>query len=181
MHKKILVVVDDRAVTQAAIRQAIELAHAIRADIHFLSVLPAQGALGFEFLTEAELSRGDFQNEAIAHARKMLSVASNWAEQAGVHNFCAIGSGSDGALCVSDFAAKNHCDFIVVGSQAENVVLQYLNGSIVPGLISGAAAPVLVCGESGSNGGYRQRDSIFIRTRQRRQESLERRRQEKND
>jgi nucleotide-binding universal stress UspA family protein len=181
MHKKILVVVDDRAVTQSAIRQAIEMAHASRADLHFISVLPVQGALGLEFFAEAELSYSDFQREAIAHARKMLSVASNWAEHAGVQNFCAIGAGSNGAQCVSDFAAKNHCDLIVVGSEAKNAVLQFLNGSIVPGLISVAAVPVLVCGASISNGGFSHRDTGFIRARQRRQELLERRRQEKND
>ena len=181
MHKKILVVVDDRAVTQSAIRQAIELAQAIRADIHFFSVLPTFGGSGFDNFHAAEISKGEFESEATANAQKILSAARGWAERAGIHSFCAMGSDADGVQCVSDAATKKHCSLIVVGAEEENTVTQYVNGAIVPRLISVASVPVLVCRDAGSDGSFGYRDSVFTRARHRSQELLERRWKEKND
>jgi len=56
MYKQILVVVDDRVVTQSAIRQAIEMAHALRADLHFFYVLPNHVDLGFDIHPAEALS-----------------------------------------------------------------------------------------------------------------------------
>ncbi len=181
MRKRILVVVDDRAVTQSAIRQAIELAQAIRADIHFFTVLPAQGVVGFDHLPVAEISKNDLENEATAYAQKLLSAASEWAERSGIHSFCALASDSDGAQCVSDVATKKHCSLIVVGAEGGNAAPQHLNGSIASGLISAALVPVLVCRDSGSSGGFWHRDSVSFRARQWSRELLERREGERND
>ncbi len=181
MHKRILVVVDDRLVTQSAIRQAIDLARAIRADIHFLSALPVQAVLGFDILPVADLGNDEFPNAATRHAQSMLSAASEWAEKEGVQSFCAIGSGVDGAQCVSDVATKKHCSLIVVGAEAKNAVLQYLNGSIVPGLIAVATVPVLLCRDSGWSGTFGHRDNVSMRARRRSREIWERRVKEKND
>ena len=180
MRKRILVVVDDRAVTQSAIRQAIEMAQAIRADIHFFSVLPAQGVVGFDSPPVAEISKNDLGNEAIAYAQKLLSAASEWAEREGIHSLCAS-SDSDGAQCVSDVATKRHCSLIVVGAEGGNTMPQHLSGSIVAGLISAAVVPVLVCRDSGSSGGFWHRDSVSFRARQWSRELLERREGERND
>lgn len=181
MHRRILVVVDDRVVTQSAIRQAIELAKAVRADIHFFYVLPNPVVVGFDILPVADLSHVVFQNEATAHARNMLDAARELAELAGIQSFCAVGSGTDGAHSVSVAAENKHCDLIVVGTEGKNAMLRILSGSIVPKLISVASVPVLVCRDTGSSGGFGRRASVSIRARQRRQELLERRRKEVND
>ncbi|MCF8209136.1 MAG: universal stress protein [Rhodoferax sp.] len=181
MYKKILVVVDDRVVTQSAIRQAIEMAQRLRADIHFLYVLPPPETLGFEFLPMAELADQEFQDKAMAHAQKMLAAASEQAERAGVLSFQSTGCGYNDAQCVSDAAEKMHCDVIVVGTDGKNAVLRILSGSIVPRLISIASVPILVCRDTGSSRGYGRRTSVSIRARHRRQELLERRRKESND
>jgi len=181
MQKRILVVVDDRVVTQSAIRQAIELAKAIRADIHFFYVLPNPVVLAFDILPAAELLSADHFNEETVHAKNMLDAARELAELAGIQSFCAIGSGTDGAVCVSDAAERKHCHLIVVGTEGKNAMLRILGGSIVPGLISIASVPVLVCKDIGSSGGFGRRASVSIRARQRRQELLERRRGESND
>ncbi|MCF8155613.1 MAG: universal stress protein [Rhodoferax sp.] len=181
MYKRILVVVDDRVVTQSAIRQAIEMAQALRADIHFYYVLPTHAVIGFEFLPMAELANSDFEHEAIAHAQKMLAAAAELAEQAGILSFGTLGAGADDAQCVAEAADSKHCELIVVGTEGENAVLRILNGSIVPGLISKASVPVLVCRDTGSRGGFGRRASVSLRAKQKRLELMERRRSEKND
>lgn len=181
MYKKILVVVDDRVVTQSAIRQAIEMAQALRADIHFFYVLPTHGVSGLDIHPMAEFSNDGVQNEAAAHAKNMLAAARELAERAGIQSFLTTGSGPDGVRCVSDIVEEKHCDLIVVGAQERNPVLQILNGSIVPGLLAAASVPVLVCRDTGSSGGFGRRASVSICARQRRLERMERRGKEKND
>lgn len=182
MHKRILVVVDDRVVTQTAIRQAIELAHAIRADIHFYCVIPNPGVLGLDILSAAELLYADWHKDATAHAQKLLAAAVDRAEQAGIQSFCAVESGSDGAQCVSDTAKRKRCHLIVVGAETEkSSFMQFLNGCIVPGLIAVASVPVLVCRDTDLGSGFAERAQGWVGERQRRVERLERRRKEKND
>lgn len=181
MYKKILVVVDDRVVTQSAIRQAIELAQVHSADIHFLYLLPRQGPVSFEILPVAEFTYEEFHKKAKLHAQKMLAAASEVCERYGVFSMCSMGNDSDDAQFVVDAAEHKHCDLIVVGTEGKNAVLRLLNGSIVPGLISRASVPVLVCRDTGSRGGFGRRASVSIRARQRRQELLERRTKEPSD
>lgn len=184
MHKRILVVVDDRLVTQTAIRQAIELAHAIRADIHFYCIIPNPGVLGLDILTTTEFPHTDWHNEATAHAQKLLATAVDRAEQAGIQSFCTLESGIDGAQCVSNIAKRKRCHFIVVGAETEkSFFMQFLSGCIVSGLISVASSPVLVCRDTDSNleSGFAERTRDWVGERQRRAERAERRWKEKND
>ncbi|APW43545.1 universal stress protein [Rhodoferax saidenbachensis] len=147
MYRKILVLVDNRQVTQSAIDQAIGLAQVHRADIFFFSVLPNYVYPAVDMLPVADMSADDFRAQASEEASRMLSAASAWAERCGVHNHRAMGAGADGAHCVAEAAVKRHCDLIVVGTEEQNAVVRLLSGSIVPGLISAATVPVLVCRE----------------------------------
>ena len=181
MYKKILVVVDDRAVSQSAIRQAIEVAQGFRADIHFFYLLPTYPVVGFEFLPLAELASDDFQNRAIARAQEVLSDALKLAEDAGIQSFGTRSAGADGAKSVIGAALAKHCKLIVVGADDSSVLLHILNDGIVPKLISQSAVPVLVCRETGPNEACTRRSAVSFRSKQRRLELMERRGKEKND
>jgi nucleotide-binding universal stress UspA family protein len=171
MYRKILVVVDDRVVTQSAIRQAIEIARALRADVYFLSILPGHGALSNEGV----------QSQLVTHTNSLLAAARELAEEAGIQSFVATSLGSDVAQGVSDVAERKHCDLIVVAAEVRNPVLQIFSSSFVPKLLSVTSVPLLVCQDTGLNGGFGRRVSVSIRARQRRLELLERRKRESND
>lgn len=181
MYKKILVVVDDREVSQSAIRQAIEIAQVHRADIHFFYVMPHYEFTSFDMLPVADLPPEEFQNKAKAQAHSMLKQASDLAEYAGIQSFQAMGSGKDDAQCVSDAAERKHCDLIVVGTEGSNAVMRILNGSIIPGLISVATVPILICRDMGSHNEIKRKANAAQYARLRRRENLERRQQEDND
>lgn len=181
MYKKILVLVDDRAVTQSAIRQGVEMALVHRADILFFHVLPRYVFPGFDILPVGDLSPEEFQAKAHAHAHTILAAASELAERAGVQSYRAMGSGADDAQCVSDAADKRHCDLIVVGTEGRNAVMRILNGSIIPGLITVATVPVLICRDASALAGSGRRAVSALRARQRRIELSERRVREDND
>lgn len=147
MYRKILVPVDNRAVTQSAIDQAIALAQVHRADIFFLSVVSPYEFPATYMLPVAEVPSDVFRAKAEEEAAHLLSAASTWAERCGVHNHRAVIFAVDDAHAVAEAAVKRHCDLIVVGTEEHNAVVRLLSGSIVPGLISAATVPVLVCRE----------------------------------
>lgn len=145
MVRKILVVVDNRPVTQSAIDQAIEMAQVHRADIFFFGVPPHYDYPAVDMLPVADVSAEAFQAKAAEETSRLLASASAWAERCGVHSHRATSTAGDAALAVADAAIKRNCDLIVVGTEDHNAVVRLLNGSIVPGLISKATVPVLVC------------------------------------
>lgn len=181
MYRKILVVVDDRVVTQSAIRQAIVMAQVHRADIHFLYVLPTYFFTSLDITSANNPSPEVFEKEAKEHAASMLAAATDLAESSGVHSFSSIGSDSDTARYVADIAEHQHCDLIVVGTEGRNAVMRLLNGSIVPGLISRASVPVLICRDTGPHARVARRVMSSNRARKVRQELRVRRREETND
>ena len=147
MYRKILVPVDSRRVTQSAIDQAIALAQVHRAEIVFMYVVASHEFPAAYMLPIADAPTDAIQANVEEEASRLLSAASGWSERCGVHNHRASSFAANAAQAVADAAAKRHCDLIVVGTEDHNAVVRLLNGSIVPGLISVATVPLLVCRE----------------------------------
>jgi nucleotide-binding universal stress UspA family protein len=181
MYNKILVVVDDREVAQSAIHHAIKMAQVHRADLLFFYVLPHYELASFDMLPVADLSSDEFRNKARAQAQHVLTTARRLAEQAGVHSFQSMSSDKVDTQSVADIAARKHCDLIVLATEDSNAMMRIFNGSLIPGLISVATVPVLVCHDVGLANGLSRRIHPLERARQRRLETLERRHREDND
>lgn len=181
MYQKIFVVVDDRVVSQSAIHQGIELALIHRADIVFYFLWPRHRFPSFADMPVAEVPPDEFLQKTREHAATMLNSARKMAEGAGIQSYGVMGSGTDDSQSVADAAQKRHCDVIVVGTDGRNAVLRLITESIVPGLISDATVPVLVCKNSVQTSSASRRTSLVIRARMKQAERLERRRREEND
>lgn len=175
MYRKLLVVVDDSVVTQSAIRQAIEIAQIHRAEILFFYLLPHYSITSFDALPVITLTPEEFQSQANDHAHKLLRAASQLAERAGVHSYRAMASCSDEVRCICNMAKQRNCDLIVVGTDGDNAVMRILKGSVIPGLITAAMVPVLVCQKRKFRDAYSRRTLASMQAQQRR-ESLSRRR-----
>ncbi len=145
MYKRILIVLDDHPSSESAIRHGVELARTHRADVVFLYVLPNYAFMLAEVPTLAALSTAQFNREAHDTAERVLKEAMKRAEAIEVASYSTMGSGIDAAIYVTDVASRRHCDLIVVATHGQNSVMRLLTGSVVPGLITKAAVPVLVC------------------------------------
>lgn len=165
MVRKILVVVDDRPSSTAAIRHGIELASAYHASILFFCPV-----LNMYF--QAQLS---------AKAHGQLAYARELAKRAGVSSQRAMASGLDSSECVAQAAQMHVCDLIVVGTEGRNAFLRWLNGSMLPGLLSLAKVPVLVCQASATHTGLPTLDSSTLQARAWRRSLREQRVREPND
>jgi nucleotide-binding universal stress UspA family protein len=145
MYKRIMVIVDETPNTDIAVSQGVEMAKAHHAEVLFFYVLPRYVLPMVDALPVTVQSPEEFQREANDSASKVLHAASAVADTAGVTSHRAMGSGVDDAHCVADAARIRHCDLIVVAAERRNAVVRLITGNIIPGLITHAGVPVLVC------------------------------------
>jgi nucleotide-binding universal stress UspA family protein len=145
MYKRLLIVVDQRPVSDAAVKEGVALAKAHGAEIVFFSVLPRYTVPVADMPPFPMLSPGQFLQVAKANAHKRLAEAKAAAEKAGVASRTATGSGEDDSTCIAEAAGRRRCDIIVVATAGRNALLRLLTGSVVPGLITASTVPVLVC------------------------------------
>lgn len=153
MYKKILVLVDEREASQAAIVQGVELAKVHRADVVFLYLLPAQVPDAVETKPDIVSTQKLLKVEANSLASAHLLQAGDSAEMAGVRSAKAICPEPGDAETIMALADRRNCDLIVIGVERRGLAPKILAGSILPDLISSADIPVLVCrGHDGQGG-----------------------------
>lgn len=181
MLKKILIVVDDRPSSQIAIRTGIDLAKDHQASILFFHPYQSHVFPGSDLMPALAIDPEELRSKESAKAHKLLTAASKQAELAGVPSARASGSGLDSSQCVADAAYTRHCDLIVVGTEGRSALMRLIKGSMVPGLISWADVPVLVCREAPRGASMSRRANAAMKARERKRELIERRRREAND
>ncbi len=150
MFQKIMILVDDQLPSQAAIHQGIELAGVHHASAVYLYVPPAYSfpmvdMPGGGMAAFASHTAEQFEQQAQAKASEVLQAAQAAAEVAGVSSACTIAPGNASADYVVEAAVTQGCDLILVASSSVNAVVRLLTGNIIPGLISRAPMPVMIC------------------------------------
>lgn len=144
MYNRILVVVENDPATNSAVEQGIALAREHSAELVFLAIVPetAMPLADYPFIA---LDASD----AMLHAaeRKVqgdLDAASQLADEAGVHSRAVKAVAQHGAACVVDTSRELSCDLVIIESLGRNSVMRLLAGSLIPGLITLSALPVMV-------------------------------------
>jgi nucleotide-binding universal stress UspA family protein len=144
MYRRILIAVDARPVSMAAVREGVALAAAHGAEAVFFHPLPPYPVAAGDLPVFISISPQEFAKASKGQAGKALSAAQAEAVEAGVASIKAMGTGESEAHCIADAARKRRCDLIVVATTGKNALLRLLTGSVVPGLITAATVPVLV-------------------------------------
>ena len=147
MFNKILVLVDGQPASMQAIRQGVEVARCNSSEILFFHLLPNFNNLPDQTYEVVVPRSMNYEREIRADASALLRKASSVADAAGVPSVRSMGSGGSRseATCIADVAEKRGCQLIVVGTASRNALVRLMGSSIVPGLISSAKVPVLVC------------------------------------
>lgn len=145
MFKRVMVLLDGKPASQAAVRDGTALAAIHGSEILFLALmapytLPVADAAPF-----INVPPETFLQAARDQAEQWLAAATRHAEQAGVMAHSAISQDGDDAHAVAEVAKRRRCDLIVVASDGHNAVVRLLTGNVIPGLITVAPVPVLVC------------------------------------
>jgi len=145
MYKHILIVVDQRPESQAAILEGTALAASQGSEVHFFCVLPRYSVPAAEVAVFDTVSIEEFQRTARGDADKALTQACKVAGAAGLTAHRAAGSGDDDARSIISHALERGCELIVVATEGRNALMRMLTGSAVPGLITASPIPVLIC------------------------------------
>ena len=145
MARRIMVVVDSSPAASAAIEEGVALARVHAAEVVFFHVLARYPVPMVDELLWVAQSEEAFHSAARAEGRRLLGAAAAVADEAGVMHRIGIGQGHDDATCITEAAHKRRCDLVVVASQGRNAVVRLMTNSVIPGLISLATMPVMVC------------------------------------
>lgn len=154
MVKRILIVVDPSPAAQSAIDEGVGLAAVHDAEVVFFHMLPQYPIPMVEELIWTIQAEDAFDRAARAEGQRLLAAAAAVAERAGVMHRSVVRQGQDTVTGIVDAARRRRCDLVVVASEGSNAVMRLMNGSVIPGLISAAPMPVMVCkGHEDSSGG----------------------------
>lgn len=145
MFKKILVVIDEMPVSQAAIQLAHTLAVVHAADVVHLALMPSFASALTDATSYSITVADDIHTAATTQARETLDRAMADAERAGVMVRAALIQLDGDAHTVVEVARQRRCDVIVVATENQNAVVRLLSRNLVPGLITASPVPVLVC------------------------------------
>lgn len=160
MYKRILIVVDQRPVSRAAVLEGASLASAHGAEIFFFTVLPRYTMPVGDAGIFAAVPADEFLQSAKENANRALDEAAEVAKAAGVLWHRSLGSGDDDAKCIIDTAVQRGCDLIVVASEGRNALMRLITGSAVPGLITASPVPVLVCKQRGGDEAHEHAEGL---------------------
>jgi nucleotide-binding universal stress UspA family protein len=145
MYKRILIVVDQRQVSRAAVQEGLRLAASHDSEVTFFTALPRFPLPIAEAPYFDAASHRDFELAAQANADKLLAASRVAADKAQVKSRGIAWRGDDDALGIVDAARRRRCELIVVASEGRNALMRLLTGSVIPGLITASPIPVLVC------------------------------------
>lgn len=147
MFKHVLFATDGSALSNDAAKQAIETAKALGAKLTAMHVAHKFHAAfeneGFRMPKMPEL-RERYEEEAGAHANKILEDIKKTAAAAGVQCFSAVVFGDVPYLAIIEQAAKSNCDLIVMASHGRRGLQSVLLGSETQQVLTHSKIPVLV-------------------------------------
>ena len=144
-YRRLLVVIEERPGAQAALAEAIALAHEHEAELVIAEAPPRDLLAIGHAMSIGEVGDDTVHSELRLAAQARLAAAVERARNAGVAAETVLVDGSDPAAELARTATAQRCDLIVVACEGRNAVVRLLSGSLVPGLITAASLPVLVC------------------------------------
>lgn len=168
MYDRILIVVDDEATSAHALDEGLALAQTHGSAVVLLGVLPASSPAISDLPVMGVLDDAELLLQARQAVEHRLQAAAATASRAGVRCRTLVGDGLDPVRSIAQTAQDLHCDLIVVGSEGRNAVMRLLTGSVIPGLITHARVPVLVCRDCSPGARIRRLDGPQQPSRRRR-------------
>lgn len=168
MYDRILIVVDDASTSAHALDEGLALAQTHGSAVVLLGVMPASGPPVSDLPVMGVVGYADLEPHARQEVQRRLEDAASTAQRAGVRYRALVGDGPDPVHSIARAAEDLHCDLIVVGSEGRNAIMRLLTGSVIPGLITHARVPVLVCRDCSPGARIRRLDGAQPTSRRRR-------------
>lgn len=135
--KAILVAVDGSAVSDRAVRHAVELISAgLAAELHLVNVQPNLGGAISSFVSKEQIDTHHREE-----GKKCLASATALAKAAGIEAKIHIGVGRQGEV-VHDYVDKLGAGLVVLGTRGHTGLAGVLLGSVAQDVIAHVNVPV---------------------------------------
>lgn len=145
MYKHLLVPTDGSELSQAAVRQAVELARSLDARISVLYVQQeCPQPLGGETFTMGPF-KDEFIRQTAAAANDVLTQAKDEVEKGGVRCKCCTATSDEPWQVIIEAAKREECDLIFMASHGRSGLAGLLIGSQTHKVLTHCRIPVLVC------------------------------------
>jgi nucleotide-binding universal stress UspA family protein len=145
MYKRILVTTDGSALSKKAVKNAVELASSVGAELVALHVVPRYPTSYFEggvSLSHAEVGR--IEKQWAEQGQATVDAVREQAERAGVKARAAIARSDLVAEAIVAAARKHKCDLVVMASHGRKGLKRLLLGSETQHVLTHSSVPVLV-------------------------------------
>lgn len=145
MYKRILVATDGSALSETAVRSAIELAAAVKAELVALYVVPRYPVSYFEggiTLSVEEMARTEKQWSDKGQA--VVDAVQQEAQAQGVNAKGVVLQSDLVAESIIAAATKHDCDLVVMASHGRKGITRVLLGSETQHVLTHCSVPVLV-------------------------------------
>jgi nucleotide-binding universal stress UspA family protein len=145
MYARILIPTDGSAISRKAVKQGVEFAKAIGAQVvGFFSPEDYRAIMYTEYMPATLLSQEEFEAQAKKAAEKQLAQVQKIAEAAGVpyESYWAISISPWEAII--EAARKKKCDLIFMGSHGRTGLAGLVLGSTTTKVLTHSKVPVLV-------------------------------------
>lgn len=142
MYKQILVPVDGSQTALGALRHAVELARAFKAELFVVHVIDIYPFLGVG--AETAVGQAEYLSAANANAEGALRAAVEIVEAAGLPCESATVEGHAAEEGILQAAGTADADLIVMGSHGRRGIEKLLLGSVTQRVLQQARVPVLV-------------------------------------
>lgn len=144
-YRNLMIVVECRETAWSAVRVGLGLAQRHGASVTFALAIPSMARLSVA-MPEMPVVTDDVAALEIArYGTQLLERARVEAERLNVQTQATAIDALDAVGEIVRRARVGGADAIVVACEPVNAVVRLLNGSLVPGLISAATVPVVVC------------------------------------
>lgn len=143
--RRILVILEDSDQAKTALTQALALARGQTAELLLVHVAAAAMVPVVDISSFAAGSSEQWAVENRMQSLHLLASASRVARKAGLTAHRMSLPAGTTPMDLARFAADQACDLIVVAHQGSNALVRLLNGSPIPGLITAATVPVMIC------------------------------------
>ena len=142
MHKKILLAYNGSAHSEAAMRQASNLARLAEAELHILGIVVTTGGLAMAQATGA-IDVLDVERDRI---HKAIEKAIRGLQEHHIDVHACIRQG-DPANEIVAHALKIHADLVVLGHTDKGIIARWFQGSIGEKLLSNLPCSLLIATE----------------------------------
>jgi len=145
MYRRILVVVADHPSSQVAISHGLCLAKGLGAEVMFTHALHHYPLAVADMPPVVTIAPDEFARQSAELGARLLAEARERAAGKGVKATAMVLDTVNDVDGLAKLANEQACDLIVIGTEGGNALVRLLTGSAVPGLITRAPVPVMVC------------------------------------